>query len=139
MSCSNEHKTKVDQIKIESFKIIIEDDSTSIGTRNRYTLTNNSFEHRYLKDELIPNDTVMQELYRIEANAKLLKISTYDIKDLKQSDKIAGNSMLLTLIKNGKSKTVRFDENPDDFICCVISYINELSVEKYQLTFNCKK
>lgn len=46
--------------------------------------------------------------------------------------------MNFTLIKNGQSKTVGIDENPNEFICDVISYINELSAEKYQLDCGCK-
>ncbi len=139
VSCQNVQNNTSKNVKIESFKIIIETDATSTGTKSRITLTNNSFEDRYLKDELMPQDTVMQLYENLEPNDKLKKISKYNIDDLKQSEIGEVTAMNFTFKKNGQSKTVRISKNPDDFICDVISFINDLSVEKYQLNYNCKK
>lgn len=139
VSCQNEQKDTNSDLKMETFKIIIESDPNSYGTKNRYTLTNNSFEHRYLKDELTPNDTILESYENIEPNNNLKKISEYNLDDLHHSGIINENSMNFTLIKDGMSKTVRIDEHPNDFICEVITYMNDLMVEKYQIDFGCKK
>ena len=138
-SCETNDTASVEMKKASPFKIIIEDDSLCNGTRNRYILTNTTFEHSYLKSDLTPNDTLMQFAEDIKQTTNLIDISSFNIERLKEKSHIKDpNFMYFTFIKNGKSKTIQMIEsNLNEFICKSIDCMNEISVKKYQLNI-CK-
>lgn len=139
-SCQQDNSTPDETTKPAPFKIIIEDDAACTGTRSQFILTNKSFEHSYLKNGVIPNDTLIQHDNHLVPNARLIEISRHKVSQLEKSNSKKASNLNFTFIKNNESKTVQIDEsNPDEFICEVISFINELSVKKYQLDCGCEK
>lgn len=120
---------------IPAFEITLESDSLCNGTRYRTTLTNAFFEDRYLKGNGIPNDTIIQFQDNIPKTEELYKLATYDYSKISSAKSVTTCGSLCTMKRNGKSTTVQLDrENPDPFICLLVSYLNELSVEKYRNT-----
>jgi hypothetical protein len=133
-SCSDAEKntTNTTTPYLTPFKIIIESDSTC-GTHYQYILTQDSFINVNLKDEYSTSDSIMEET-KLLPSVTLNEISNINLDDLIEAKGKSECERKFIITKNGKTKTVYIDyNNPQESICKVISFLNSIAGEKYQL------